>query len=146
MLIGSQGIEIQGIVIHSPPHLRAYDPLTMNIPFTGSAKGQVVVIGPMIPESSTRHIRHERMWLGTDSEPPDDSCGRPLSNSRGKLVAVFRNKSVENMCSATMLERAPRTTKTPEDLEMIKLRRTVLYPQSIIPHNFTQPQAISNPS
>jgi hypothetical protein len=64
-----------------PPHLRAYDPSTINIPFTGSAKGQVLAIGAMIPESITRHIRHEWMWFGTDSEPPDDSCGRPLLNS-----------------------------------------------------------------
>ena len=48
------GMRINGLTPPYPPHLRAYDEVPMNNPFSGSSEGIVMSLGATIPEEGNR--------------------------------------------------------------------------------------------
>jgi hypothetical protein len=87
------GIRASGISPCYPPHLRAYDLITMDNPFSGSCHGFVLGLGGIIPEEGDKdYVLHEWQIFENGNEPVDGSCGSPILNSDGEVVGLFRSK------------------------------------------------------
>lgn len=85
------GIKMSGLLPCYPPHLRVYDPITMENPFSGSCEGCVLGMGAKIPgEGGKDYILHEWHIFENGNEPLDGSCGSPILDSDGKVVGLFR--------------------------------------------------------
>ena len=87
------GITASGISPCYPPHLRAYDPITMDNPFSGSCQGFVLGLGGKIPEEGDKdYVLHEWQIFENGNEPVDGSCGSPILNSDGEVVGLFHSR------------------------------------------------------
>lgn len=91
-----EGTRINGITPPYPPHLRAYDALTMNSPFTGKCEGQVLAVGARIIDDDTggklAYIKHQWLLFENGDEPVEGCCGTPLTDGEGAAVGLFRFK------------------------------------------------------
>jgi hypothetical protein len=89
------GIKMNGLSQCCPPHLRAYDNIAMDNPFSGSCEGRVLALGARIPEEGERdYVMHEWHIFENGNEPVDGSCGSPILDSDGKVVGLFRFKKI----------------------------------------------------
>jgi hypothetical protein len=86
------GIKASGISPCYPPHLRAYDPITMDNPFSGSCQGFVLGLGAIIPEGDQDYVLHEWQIFENGDELVLGSCGSPILNSDREVVGLFRFK------------------------------------------------------
>jgi hypothetical protein len=85
------GIKTSSLSPGFPPHLRIYDPITMENPFSGSCAGLVLGLGAKIPEEGDRDYVLHKWWIFENgNEPVDGSCGSPILDSDGKVVGLFR--------------------------------------------------------
>lgn len=85
-----EGIRMNGISPAFPPHLRAYDFLTMNNPFSGNCEGVTMAFGAIIPEEGDKeYVEHEWLFLENGFEPIAGSCGSPILDAEGKVVGLF---------------------------------------------------------
>lgn len=103
------GIRLNGISPAYPPHLRVYDALTMENPFSGSCEGTVMALGARIVEEGDKgFVAHEWIFFENGDEPVNGSCGSPILDTEGKVVGLFRFKVEESgLCltvSATELQ------------------------------------------
>ena len=96
------GIKASGISPCYPPHLRTYDAITMDNPFSGSCHGLVLGLGAIIPEDAdTDYVLHEWHIFENGNKPVDGSCGSPILNSDGDVVGLFRfKKETSHHCVA----------------------------------------------
>ncbi|KAL2041234.1 hypothetical protein N7G274_006179 [Stereocaulon virgatum] len=86
-------IRISEISPAHPPHLRVYDALSMNNPFSGSCEGVIVVLGAVIPEEGDKDcVAHTWNLFENGDEHVDGSCGSPILTDEGKVVELFRFK------------------------------------------------------
>jgi hypothetical protein len=95
-------IETSGVSPGYPPHLRRYDFITMDNPYSGFSEGSVLATGYKISDGGdTKYIPHSWYVFENGSEPVDGSCGCPILDEQGRVVGLFRFK-VEgtNMCVA----------------------------------------------
>jgi hypothetical protein len=94
------GIKASGMSPCYPPHLRAYDLITMDNPFSGSCQGFVLGLGGIIPEEGDKdYVLHEWLIFENGNEVVDGSCGSPILNSDGEVVGLFRfKKENSNHC------------------------------------------------
>jgi hypothetical protein len=91
------GIKMSGISPCYPPHLRAYDAITMDNPFSGSCEGVVLGLGAKIPEEGERdYVLHEWYIFENENEPVDGSCGSAILDSDRKVVGLFRFKKINS--------------------------------------------------
>jgi hypothetical protein len=91
------GIKMSSISPCYPPHLRSYDAITMDNPFSGSCDGMVLGLGAKLPEEGEGDlIPHEWSIFENGSEPADGSCGSPILDSNGKVVGLFRFKKTNS--------------------------------------------------
>ncbi|KAH0551323.1 hypothetical protein GP486_007432 [Trichoglossum hirsutum] len=87
------GIKMSDISPCYPPHLRAYDAITMNNPFSGSCEGVVLGLGAMFPEEGERgYVLHQWYILENVDGTVDGSCGSPILDCDGQVVGLFRFK------------------------------------------------------
>lgn len=87
------GIRINGILPAYPPHLRVYDALTMNNPFSGSCEGVTMGLGATISDGGNKdYVTHQWHIFENGDEPVDGSCGSPILDAEGKIVGLFRFK------------------------------------------------------
>ncbi|KAL9102553.1 MAG: hypothetical protein Q9163_002303 [Psora crenata] len=88
------GIRINGISPCYPPHLRGYDALTMNNPFSGSREGITMALGLRIPEEGEKdYVAHQWHLFDNGDEPVDGCCGSPILDAEGRIVGLFRFKA-----------------------------------------------------
>lgn len=94
------GIKINGLTPPSPPHLRAYDEVQMNNPFSGSSEGIVMALGATIPEEGNlEYVKHQWLLFENGDEPIEGSCGSPITDGEGRLVGLFRYMTKDSsMC------------------------------------------------
>lgn len=91
------GIRINGISPAYPPHLRTYDALTMNNPFSGSCEGVTMALGARISgEGDQDYVAHEWSLFENGDEPVDGSYGSPILDAEGKVVGLFRFKAANS--------------------------------------------------
>lgn len=87
------GIRMNGVSPAYPPHLRVYDALSMNNPFSGSCEGVTMALGATIPEAGDKeYVEHVWNFFENGDEPIDGSCGSPILDAEGKVVGFFRFK------------------------------------------------------
>ena len=96
------GIRMKGISATHPPHLRVYDALSMNNPFSGSCEGVTMAPGALIPDGGNKeYVRHVWTFFENGDEAVDGSCGSPILTDEGEVVGLFRFKAVNsNFCLA----------------------------------------------
>lgn len=88
-----EGIKASGISPSYPPHLRRYDTINMNNPYSGYAEGTVLAVGLRIAEEGeTTYVQHTWNLFENGSEPVDGSCGSPIFDDQGMVVGLFRFK------------------------------------------------------
>lgn len=94
-----QGSRITGLCQPYPPHLKIFDPLTMNNPFSGFCDGLVMALGATVEQDSGKYIKHVWHYFESGQEPIQGSCGTPILNDDKNVVGMFRYK-LENssMC------------------------------------------------
>ena len=95
-------VQINGISPAYPPHLRVYDALSMNNPFSGCCEGNTMALGAIIPgEGDKEYVAHEWIFFENGEEPVDGSCGSPILDAEGKVVGLFRFKAADSsLCLA----------------------------------------------
>ena len=100
--VNPDGIETSGISPGYPPHLRTYDFITMDNPYSGFSEGSVLATGYKFPdEGGTEYVRHSWDIFENGSEPVDGSCGCPILDEQGMVVGLFRFKVAgTNACLA----------------------------------------------
>ena len=87
------GIRMNGVLPAYLPHLRVYDALSMNNPFSGSREGVTMALGATIPEEGDKdYVAHVWNLFENSDEPVDGSCGSPILDAEGKVVGLFRFK------------------------------------------------------
>jgi len=87
------GIKTSGISPCYPPHLRRYDFLSMDNPYSGFAEGTVLAVGfKLAEEGETDYVHHTWTIFENGSEPVDGSCGCPILDDQGMVVGLFRFK------------------------------------------------------
>ena len=84
------GAKLNGLSPTFPPHLRIYDSLTMNNPFTGHSEGIVMAIGAMVEGDTGKYVKHEWSVYENGDGPVDGSCGSPILDQRGQVAGLFR--------------------------------------------------------
>ncbi len=91
-----EGTRINGTTSPYPPHLRSYDVLTMNSPFTGKCEGQLLAIGARIIDDDTggklAYVKHQWLFFEDGAEPVEACAGAPLTDGGGAAVGLFRSK------------------------------------------------------
>ncbi|KAI4120471.1 MAG: hypothetical protein LQ338_006994 [Usnochroma carphineum] len=103
------GFYINGIAPPYAPHLRAFDEVKMNNPFTGSSEGTIMALGAKIigEEGNRKFIRHDWHMFENGDQPVDRSCGAPILDDQDRVVGLFRfREPTSNLClsiSATEL-------------------------------------------
>jgi len=94
------GIRMNGLSpFYYPPHLRVYDALTMNNPFSGSCEGLTMALGATIPEDGDReYVAHQWDFFENGDEAVDDgSCGgSPILDAEGRVVGLCRFKAANS--------------------------------------------------
>ncbi|KAA6406532.1 MAG: hypothetical protein FRX48_09697 [Lasallia pustulata] len=91
------GVRMNGISPAYPPHLRVYDALSMNNPFSGSCEGVTMALGAIIAgEGDKGYVAHEWSFFENGDEPVDGSCGSPILDVEGKVVGLFRFKAADS--------------------------------------------------
>ena len=92
------GVRINGISPGYPPHLRNFDSISMDNPFSGNCEGTVLALGARVPEEeNTDFVRHEWYLLEKNGdEPIDGGCGCPILDSDGRVVGLFRFKLADS--------------------------------------------------
>lgn len=87
------GIRLDKICPAYPPHLRVYDTLVMNNPFSGNCEGVTMALGARVEgEAAKKFIKHEWIHFENGDQPIDGSCGSPIVNDEGKFVGLFRSR------------------------------------------------------
>ena len=87
------GIKTNGVSPCYPPHLRSYNEITMDNPFSGSCVGLVLAMGAKIPEEGDReYVMHKWCIFENGNEPLNGSCGSLILDSNRKVVGFFRFK------------------------------------------------------
>lgn len=88
-----EGIKVAGISPGYPPHLRRYDVLEMDNPYSGYTEGTVIGVGlKLAGEGGTNYIHHTWDLFENGNEPVDGSCGCPVLDEQGLVVGLFRFK------------------------------------------------------
>jgi hypothetical protein len=91
--VNPDGIAASGISPGYPPHLRTYDLIAMDNPYSGFSEGSVLATGYKLPEEgSTEYVRHSWDVFENGSEPVDGSCGCPILDEQGMVVGLWRFK------------------------------------------------------
>jgi len=90
-----EGTVTNGLSAGYPPHLRRYESITMNNPFSGYAEGQVLACGVKV-EGSGRMVEHQWIYMSCGTEPVDGSCGSPILASNRTVVGFFRYKKKDS--------------------------------------------------
>ena len=86
-------IRMNGVLPAYPPHLRVYDALSMNNPFSGSCEGVTIALGATIPEEGDKdYMAYIWNLFKNSDEPVDRSCGSPILDAEGKVMGLFRFK------------------------------------------------------
>ena len=98
-------IQLNEISSVYPPHLRCYDALTMDNPFSGRYEGVTMASGARIPEEGAKnYVTHQCILFENDDDDDavvvDGSCGSPILNADGKVVGLFRFKAKSGACLA----------------------------------------------
>ena len=100
------GTKINGIVANYQPHMRTYDPLNMNNPFSGYCVGTVLATGARITgEQNKPYILHEWHTFENGDQAVDGSCGSAVLDEEGSVVGLIRFKqkeSAECLCIAAI--------------------------------------------
>ncbi|KAL8973512.1 MAG: hypothetical protein Q9197_002247 [Variospora fuerteventurae] len=88
-----------GIAPPYPPHLRTYDFLELNSPYTGKCEGQLLGTGVRIPphddgttSGEMRYVRHKWVCFENNGHEPVDGCccGTVLVDEQGRAVGMVR--------------------------------------------------------
>ncbi|KAI4288075.1 MAG: hypothetical protein L6R35_002666 [Caloplaca aegaea] len=91
-----EGTRVSGMAPPYPPHLRTYDFLEMNSPYTGKSEGQLLGTGIRMPDDGTNgemnYIKHKWVCFENGHEPVDGCCGTVLVDKQGRAVGMFRFK------------------------------------------------------
>ncbi|KAI4127457.1 MAG: hypothetical protein LQ347_004596 [Umbilicaria vellea] len=91
------GVQLTGISPAYPPHLRVYNALSMNNPFSGSCEGVTMALGAIIAgEGDKSYVAHEWSFFENGDESVDGSCGSPILDAEGKIVGLFRFKAANS--------------------------------------------------
>jgi hypothetical protein len=90
--VNPDGIETSGISPGYPPHLRTYDFITMDNPYSGFSEGSVLATGYKFSDGGTEYVRHSWDVFENGSELIDGSCGCPILDEQGMVVGLFRFK------------------------------------------------------
>jgi hypothetical protein len=100
--VNPDGTEASGISPGYPPHLRGYDSVTMDNPYSGFSEGSMLATGYKCPDGGrTEYVLHSWNIFENGSEPVDGSCGSPILDGQGMVVGLFRFKVGEtNACLA----------------------------------------------
>jgi hypothetical protein len=91
-----EGIDTNGLSSGYPPHLRRYNRITMNNPFSGYAEGHVLALGIKV-EASGKMVEHEWLYMDCGTEPVDGSCGSPILADDRTVVGFFRYKHNDSL-------------------------------------------------
>ena len=96
------GTRLKELTPTHPPHLRVYDQVNMNNPFSGSAEGVVMGLGAkVIVEGQQGYVMHQWHHFENGDQPVDGSCGSPVVTSKAGVVGLFRYKQVgSSVCIA----------------------------------------------
>ena len=93
----TDGIRMSGISAAYPPHLRVYEALTRNNPFSGNCEGLTLALGATVPgEGDKEYVVHECILFENGDEPVDRSCGSPILDAEGRIVGLFRFKAANS--------------------------------------------------
>jgi len=91
------GIQTRGITPGYPPHLRVFDFIYMDNPFSGRCEGTVIGLGARIPgEGDKDYMAHEWHFFENSDQPVDGSCGSMILDSEDRVVALFRFQKVDS--------------------------------------------------
>ena len=108
----SQGTLLTGLSPCVPPHLRIYDLITTDNPFTGLCEGLTMAVGVRITDDpKATYVRHQWKIFENGSEPVDGACGCPILDDEGRVVGLFRFKAKDSgLClSASLPQNCGRT-------------------------------------
>ena len=101
---GPDGTKINGFTADFRPHMRSYDSLNMNNPFSGYCVGTVLATGARVTgESNKNFVLHEWYTFENGDQTVDQGCGSPVLDEEGRVAGLFRFKkrdSVECSCVA----------------------------------------------
>ncbi|KAL8646558.1 MAG: hypothetical protein Q9210_006074, partial [Variospora velana] len=85
-----EGTRVSGITPPYPPHIKTYELLEMNSPYTGKSEGQLLGTGIRIPDDDTngkmRYIQHKWVCFENGDEPVDGCCGTVLVDGQGRAL------------------------------------------------------------
>jgi hypothetical protein len=90
--VNPEGVTTSGISPGYPPYLKFYDSITMDNPYSGFSEGSVVAVGFKFYGEHTEYIVHSWSFFENGYEPVDGSCGCPVLDEQGMVVALFRFK------------------------------------------------------
>lgn len=93
----AEGIQASVISPGYPPHLRRYDSLEMNNPYSGHAEGIVIGVGLRIAkEEEIAYVQHTWNIFENGNESVESSYGSPIFNEEGMVVGFFAFKMSED--------------------------------------------------
>ena len=101
------GVLIKSISPGYSPHLRSYDDLTMNNPFSGGCEGTLLATGAKISDiNNLTYVKHQWSIFENGDTPVEGSCGSPILDARGNVIGLFQFQVAESdMClSVSALE------------------------------------------
>ena len=91
------GTIINGLAADYRPHMRMYDEVTMNNPFSGYCTGVVLATGARITgEPNKRYVLHEWYIFENGEQAADGSCGSPVLDAQGSVAGMFRFKQKDS--------------------------------------------------
>lgn len=99
-----EGTRISGITTPHAPHLRIYDTLIMNNPYTGKSEGIVLALGARIVDDATGgelfYIKHERLDFENETSRLKAAVARHSGTRTGKWSGCFdSNKLTDRIAS-----------------------------------------------
>ena len=87
------GVKYSGFSPDYHPHLKHYQAVSTNNPFSGSSEGLVMALGAtIVDEGPLEYVGHELICFENGDEQTDGSCGCPIADGKGNIVGLFRFK------------------------------------------------------
>ena len=91
------GTIINGLAVDRTPHMRSYDDVTMNNPFSGHCNGAVLATGARITgEGDKRYVLHDWYVFENGQQAADGSCGSAVLDAQGGVAGMFRFKQQDS--------------------------------------------------